>query len=237
MTETRYSGRSRKKALQFFCAFILVFSPVFCLANMQSQIIQLNPPVFKEKDFPTLLEKRYSCRKFKDRALKLDDLGSILWAACGKKYDALTSASRTIPSAGATYPLELYLVVGQNCVDKLNAGIYHYLIDRHALELMKDGDVREGLASACLGQGFIQQAPATLVITAKFMRTTARYGARGEHYVYVEAGHASQNAYLAVYSLGLATVEVGAFSDSQVSQALSLEGDFIPLIIMPVGYP
>jgi SagB-type dehydrogenase family enzyme len=128
-------------------------------------------------------------------------------------------------------------VVGKNSVDKLSAGIYHYSIERHALELVGDADVRAALASACLGQAFIRQAPVSLVITAKFSRTTARYGARGERYVYIEAGHASQNAYLAVYGLGLATVEVGAFSDAQASQVLGLEKDFIPLIIMPIGYP
>jgi SagB-type dehydrogenase family enzyme len=216
---------------------MLLFCPVICIANMQPQLIQLNPPRFQEKDFPVLLEKRYSCRDFTDQTLKLDDLGTILWAAYGKKHDAVTAATRTAPSAGATYPLELYLVVGEKCVDKLNAGLYHYLVDRHALELVKDGDVRAQLARASLTQDFIGCAPVSLVITAKFMRTTARYGARGEHYVYIEAGHACQNTYLAAYSLGLATVEVGAFSDIQVTQALSLERDFIPLVIMPIGYP
>lgn len=236
MIEARHSGRSRKISL-FFCLLLLFFCPNLSIANMQSKLVPLNPPGFLEKDFQALLEKRYSCRDFKNRSLKLDDFSSILWAAYGKKHDAVTEASRTIPSAGATYPLELYLVVGKNSVDELTQGVYHYLIDQHALELVKDGDVRKDLASASLGQGFIHQAPVSLVIAAKFMRTTARYGARGEHYVYLEAGHASQNANLAVYSLGLATVEVGAFSDNQVSRVLGLEKDIVALIIMPIGHP
>jgi SagB-type dehydrogenase family enzyme len=236
MIQPAYSGRSRKIS-PFFCVLLLFFCPVISIANMQPKPIPLSPPAFQEKDFHALLEKRYSCREFKDRSLKLDDLAGILWAACGKKYDALTEASRTIPSAGATYPLELYLVVGKSSVDKLSQGVYHYLIDRHALELVKDRDVRQELASASLGQGFIRQAPVSVVIAAKFIRTTQRYGARGERYVYMEAGHASQNTYLSVYALGLVTVEVGAFSDKQVSEVLGLEKDIVALIIMPVGYP
>lgn len=236
MTEARSSGRG-KKVTQFFCALMLAFYPVVCIAGMQSHLVPLEPPHFQEKDFTALLEKRYSCRNFKTRTLKLDDLGSILWAAYGKKPDCLTGVTRTVPSAGATYPLELYLVVGETSIDKLTSGVYHYLIDRHALELVKDSDLRPELARVCLGQDFIRQAPASLVITAEFIRTTARYGARGQHYVYMEAGHASQNIYLAVNSLGLATVEVGAFSDAGVSQVLSLGRNFVPLIIMPIGYP
>lgn len=227
----------KRIVLVFFSAFLSVFSQAVSIANMQPQTIRLNPPVFKQGDFLTLLEKRYSCRKFKERALKLDDLGSILWAACGKKQDAITQATRTTASAGATYPLELFLVTGKNGVDKLSAGVYHYSIEGHALESVKDVDLRAELASACLGQDFIRQAPVSIVIAAEFSRTTLRYGARGERYVYLEAGHASQNANLAVYGLALATVEVGAFSDARVSEVLGLEKELVPLIIMPVGYP
>jgi len=236
MIQPAYSGRSSLWKV-FFYVFVLTFYPAVSMANTQPQLIQLSPPVFKEKDFQALLKKRYSCRQFKNQSLKLDDLAGILWAACGKKHDAVTQATRTIPSAGATNPLELYLVVGKNSVDKLTPGVYHYLIDRHALELVKNKDVRAELALACLGQDFIRQAPVSLVIAADFMRTCARYAGRGERYVHMEAGHASQNIYLAVYSFGLATVEVGAFVDTQVSQTLGLEGDLAPLIVMPVGYP
>jgi SagB-type dehydrogenase family enzyme len=133
--------------------------------------------------------------------------------------------------------LELYIVVGKNGVDKLKEGVYHYLIDEHALQEIRTGDRRAELSEACLGQGFIQEAPVSLVIAALFSRTTKRYGTRGERYVYMEVGHASQNTYLAVTSLGLGTVEAGAFKDDQVSKALGLEDDIIPLIVMPIGYP
>jgi len=199
--------------------------------------IKLNAPRLKEENLAGLLEKRYSCRDFQKKALSLDEISAVLWATCGKKYDALTQATRTTPSAGATYPLELYLVVGENTADKLKAGVYHYLIEEHALENVKEGDRREELSRACLGQNFILKAPASLVIAAKFQRTTNHYGTRGERYVYLEAGHASQNTYLAVTNLGLATCEVGAFSDDSVKRLLGLDDDCAPLSIMPIGYP
>lgn len=89
-------------------------------ANNKEMKIKLNPPHFKQDvDFEALLEKRFSCRSFQDKGLDLNDIATILWATAGKKYDSLSGASRTIPSAGAIYPIELYLVVGKNAVDKL----------------------------------------------------------------------------------------------------------------------
>lgn len=198
--------------------------------------ISLSPPHFKERDLKAVLERRLSCRDFKSKALNLDDIASILWATSGKKYDSLTGATRTAPSAGATYPLELYVVAGQNSIDKLKPGVYHYLIEEHALELITETDKRMELSRACLGQDFIAQAPISLIIAANFKRTTNRYGTRGERYVYMEAGHASQNTYLSVTNLGLGTVEVGAFSDDSVKQLLRLDKDCTPLIVMPIGY-
>jgi SagB-type dehydrogenase family enzyme len=198
--------------------------------------VRLNPPRFKEVDFKTLLEKRYSCRSFQERSLNLDDIASILWATCGKKYDSLTGATRTIPSAGATYPLEVYIVVGKNSIDKLKEGMYHYLIEEHWLELIKGEDLRTGLTLACLGQDFIKQAPVSLVVAAKPKRTTTRYRGRGDRYINIEVGHACQNAYLAVTNLGMATVEVGAFIDEQVKEVLGLDKDDTPLSVMPIGY-
>ena len=198
--------------------------------------VKLSPPHFKN-NLQVLLEKRYSCRDFRAKALKLEDLSSILWAAGGKKYDATTGATHTVPSAGATYPLELYVAVGQNGVDKLKEGVYHYDIEQHSLKLITEGDKRVALCSACSGQDFIKAAPVSLIIAAQFQRTTGRYGARGEHYVYMEAGHVCQNTYLAVTDLGLGTVEVGAFFDEKVSSALGLAEDYVPLSVMPIGYP
>lgn len=223
------------KIIYAFVIFI-GFSIIISYANEKEMKIKLKSAYFKEESFKSLLEKRYSGRDFQNKVLNLDDIASILWATGGKIYDSVTAATRTIPSAGATYPLELYLIVGEKSVDKLKAGVYHYIIDEHSLELIAEQDKRAELAQACLGQNFIQDAPVSLVIVADSKRTTQRYGRRGERYCIIEAGHACQNAYLAVTCLGLSTVEVGAFFDDQVSQVLNLDKDYAPLCVMPVGY-
>lgn len=222
--------------LKALSVLIILIIPTNIYAGNKNMKIKLNPAQLKEENLAVLLKKRYSCRNFQNKILKIDDIATVLWAACGKKHDSLTGATRTIPSAGATYPLELYVVVGDNCVDKLEAGIYHYLIEDHSLQFITEGDKRKELASACLGQNFIYEAPVSLVITAKFLRTTNLYGARGQRYVYAEVGHASQNTYLAITNLGLATCEVGAFDDDSVRRLLNLDRDCDPLSVMPIGY-
>ncbi|MCM8796096.1 MAG: SagB/ThcOx family dehydrogenase [Candidatus Omnitrophica bacterium] len=206
------------------------------LINAQAMEIKLKPPNFKTENLKNILERRVSCRNFKTKSLSLEIIATVLWATAGKKHDTVTEATRTIPSAGATYPLELYLVVGINGVENLKEGIYHYRIDTHSLEFIQGGDKRSALAAVCLGQSFIEEAPVSLVIAAKFSRTTMRYGKRGERYVYIEAGCASQNTYLAVTTLGLGTVEVGAFSDKSLAETLGLTKDIEPLLVMPIGY-
>jgi SagB-type dehydrogenase family enzyme len=227
-----------KPILKVFFIFILIglLTIKGTAKENEPMKIRLKQPDSKTL-FHALLEKRSSCRDFQDKALSPDDLAQVLWAACGKKLDAVTGATRTIASAGATNPLELYVVVGKNSVLGLKEGLYHYCIDAHALELKNEGDKRQQLAAACLGQHFINSAPVSLIICGQFERTTRRYGDRGKRYVYMEVGHACQNTYLAVTQLGLGTVEVGAFMDEEVCAVLDLEADFVPLSVMPIGYP
>jgi len=131
------------------------------------------------------LAQRRSVRKFKNQPLSLGDIAQILWAAQGITHP---SGYRTAPSAGALYPLEVYLVVGM--VDKLYPGIYQYVPRHHSLILMKEGDFREQLSDGALGQRAILRAPAALVIAAVYERTTGKYRKRGIQYVHMDAGHA-----------------------------------------------
>jgi SagB-type dehydrogenase family enzyme len=149
----------------------------------------------------------------------------LVWAAQGQ--DSKTGF-RTVPSAGATYPLELFAVNKD--------GLFRYLGHDHCLEKLSDKDLRSALASAALGQEFIADAPLTLVFAADFDRTTGRYGRRGIRYVYIEAGHAAQNVHLQAEALGLGSVAVGAFDDDAVSEVLSLPDELKPLYLVVAGY-
>jgi SagB-type dehydrogenase family enzyme len=179
------------------------------------------------------IARRRSLRRYSPQALTLAQLGQVLWACQG-----LTSGQkRAVPSAGATYPLEVHVVVGKGGVEGLEEGIYGYRPEGHALHLLTDGDKRAELATAALNERFLWEAPVDLVVCAIYERTTEHYGNRGERYVHFEVGHLGQNAHLQALALGLGTVMVGAFDDEQVSRVLGLEEDTRPLYIMPVGRP
>ena len=177
------------------------------------------------------IHDRISRRSFKDRSLSLAQAGQLLWSAGGLGAVGAAGVSRAAPSAGATYPLELYLAAGK--VDGLSPGLYHYDYRAHALAVLQQGDLRVELARACLGQEMVAQAPLSIVLVAHYERTTRRYGERGYRYVYMEAGYVSQNIYLQAEALQLGTVAVGAFDDAAVKEILAVKG--APLLIMPVG--
>lgn len=175
------------------------------------------------------LQSRRSVRDFRSKSLRLDEVSQLLWAAQGVTYRRL----RTAPSAGALYPLDVYVVVGR--VEGLEAGAYRYDPQRHTLEIVTAGDLRKRLSRAAFGQEWVHEGAIALVFTAQYEKTVAKYGDRGIRYVHVEAGHAMQNVYLQAESLGLGTVTIGAFSDGSVKEILQLDDEYQPLGIMPVG--
>jgi SagB-type dehydrogenase family enzyme len=177
------------------------------------------------------LASRRSVRDFADAGLSFEDMAQLLWAAQGITH---AEGLRTAPSAGALYPLEVYLVAGR--VATLPAGIYRYDPRRHQLAPTALGDRRPGLAAAALHQTWIADAPAVVVIAAVYRRTDAKYGDRGERYVHIETGHAAENVCLQAVALGLGTTVVGAFSDVGVKRLLGL-GEEQPLLLIPVGKP
>lgn len=172
-----------------------------------------------------VIAARRSHRNFSPQPLTLEQIGQLVWAAQGQDP---TDRYRTAPSAGATYPLELFVVTGE--------GLFHYLPTKHSLDKRFEQDIRTALTSAGWGQNFIEEAPVTLVFAADFARTTRRYGERGIRYVYMEAGHAAQNVHLQAESLGLGSVAVGAFDDDSVSKVLSLPDHLAPIYMVVVGH-
>ena len=202
--------------------------------------IQLPEPVLtSDISVEEALVNRRSIREFKSDALTLDQVSQILWAAYGINEPRsnpafLRGGLRTAPSAGALYPLDIYLVCGN--VEGLQAGIYKYIAEVHGLELVSEGDVRKDLAKAALDQDFLEVAPISIVYVAIFNRTTQKYGKRGrERYVCMDIGHSAQNVYLQTYTLNLGTCAIGAFTDKMVSMVMLLTDREEPLYIMPIG--
>ncbi|MEM3551152.1 MAG: SagB/ThcOx family dehydrogenase [Candidatus Bathyarchaeia archaeon] len=176
------------------------------------------------------LWKRRSIREYADESLTIQEVSQLLWAAQG-----ITDSRgfRTAPSAGALYPLEVYVAVGN--VENLSEGVYKYKPYGHKLVKVLDGDKRGVLAAAALGQAWVKDGAIDIVIAAVYDRTTAKYGDRGIRYVHMEAGHAAQNICLQATAMGLGTVTVGAFYDEEVKSLLSLPENEQPLYILPVG--
>jgi SagB-type dehydrogenase family enzyme len=179
------------------------------------------------------IAKRRSIRDYSKAPLTFQELSQLLWAAQG--VTDLKTGFRAAPSAGATYPLEVYVVIGSEGVSGLEAGIYHYNPLTNELKLIVKGDFRNDLALAALEQRWVKTAPVNIVLAAVYERTTRIYGDRGVRYVHMEAGHVGENIYLQATALGLGTVVVGAFSDELVQKVLNLPKEQKPLYIIPVG--
>jgi len=201
------------------------------LVAQENVIVELPQPVLDgEKSLEQLLQQRRSVRDYSSEALSLSDLGQLLWAAQGVTHPR---GLRTAPSAGALYPLELYVVAGN--VSGLEAGVYHYQIHKHRLVQHLAGDKRQALGQAAYMQTWLSEAPAVFVFSADYKRTSKKYGKRAKRYVQMEVGHAAQNLFLQAEDLGLGSVVVGAFYDDEVAELLQLSSEFVPLALMPVG--
>ena len=176
------------------------------------------------------LHQRRSVRSYSDEPLSLPQISQLLWAAQGVTEPG--RGLRTSPSAGATYPLETYLVVRR--ASDLETGVYRYDPAAHALRQLSDKDQSRKLAAAALGQTSVSEAPVNVVLSARYERTR-RYGDKTERFVHMEAGHASQNLYLQAEALNLATVVIGAFREERVRSLLGMPEEETPLYIQPVG--
>ena len=194
-------------------------------------MITLPAPVLTGKlSVEAALKARKSSRSFGTGGLRLAEVSQLLWAAQGITRQ---NGMRTAPSAGALYPMEVCLVVGE--VDGLEPGVYRYRPQDHSLLTLSMGDKREPLAALALGQSWIAKGAVSLILTGVIERTARKYGDRALRYVLIEAGHVGQNIYLQAAALELGTAMVGAFDDNALQTLLQLNEGEIPVVIMPVG--
>ena len=175
----------------------------------------------------TAIKARRSKRAGWKHSITLFELSQLLWSAQGKTDEA----HRSVPSAGATYPLETF--VSAKNVEGIASGIYKYIPESHALELVDENDATEKIGIACGKYLFVRDAPLCIIIMAECSRTTARFGERGMRYIHMEVGSAYQNIALEAVALGLGTVVIGAFDDEAIKNLIGKE--FEPMCILPVG--
>lgn len=156
---------------------------------------------------------RESRRSFADEPLDERDIAQVLWAAQGVTHTIDGVEMRTAPSAGATYPLTVFLEVHEGGCKTLDAGVYRYVpdADAHSLEKHLEASVRDELVAAAGEQRVVRGAPASIVVTAEYERTTSEYPRHGERYVHMEAGHVAQNVHLICEERDLCSCPVGAW--------------------------
>lgn len=182
------------------------------------------------------LKQRKSIRDFQQKPISKNQLSYLLWASTGIQRIEDGYEFRTAPSAGALYPIETYVIV--NDIRKLEAGVYHYSVRTHQLEQLKQGELRQEIATAALGQEMCARAAAVFVWSAIFERCKWKYGQRAYRYIYLDAGHIAENLALASVSLNLGCCEVGALYDNQVNAILRIDGTEESVLCMAaVGIP
>jgi SagB-type dehydrogenase family enzyme len=216
-----------KAAAGLLTCAVLILAPAVIWGESGMKTVDLPRPKTKGAvSVEEAISKRRSVRSYSSRDISAGDVSQLLWACQG--ITGKSRGLRAAPSAGALYPLEIYIAKKD--------GLFRYIPEGHKLEPISMSDLRGDLAAASYGQGFVRETSIVIVICAIYERVTSKYGERGVMYTHMEAGHAAQNVFLQAVSLGLDSVPVGAFSDKDVSKILGLPSDTKPLYILPVGY-
>ena len=202
----------------------------------ETQNIKLSTKFPRDKiQILKILKNRKSSRLFSTKPITLNELAFLLWASTGVQRKIRNHEFRTVPSAGALYPIETYLIA--NNVDGLDKALYHYNIESHFLEKLKNEDLSQELAQSALEQKMCSNAPVVIIWTAVFSRTKWKYGQRAYRYIYLDAGHIAQNLALSATSIGLGSCQIGAFFDDEINQILDIDGfDESAIYMSVVGY-
>ena len=168
------------------------------------------------------IARRRSMRDFSSQPISLPELSQLLWAIQGITVKARGYDFRAVPSAGALYPIDTYVLV--NRVESISAGIYHYDVEEAQLVLLREGNLGREASQAALGQELAADAGAVFVWTAMVERSKWKYRERAYRYLYMDVGHIGQNFYLAATALGLGCCTIGAFYDEEVDRLIGVDG-------------
>ncbi|WP_129408137.1 SagB/ThcOx family dehydrogenase [Marinitoga lauensis] len=203
-----------------------------------SEFIDLIPPEdisLGKVDLKSVLNNRKSRRVFEDKPLNLEELSYLLYYTQGVKSILKNKVTfRTVPSAGATHPLETYLIIFN--IEGIEKGIYRYIPTIHKLQLLKKGDFSEDVIKATLGQTFIGKSAVVFVWTAIPYRTEWKYSFESHKTIAIDAGHTCQNLYLTAESINCGTCAVAAYDQELMDELIGVDGqDEFVVYLAPVG--
>lgn len=204
-----------------------------CTSDPTQSVIVLPKPDYEGISVEKAIAERRSVREFSSEKITLKELSQILWAAQGITDE---SGKRAAPSAGALYPIELYVV--PNNVENITCGIYHYVPEDHTLVLFREGNFTESVYRSAISQNAVKEAAAVIIFTAVREKTALKYSDSADEYIAMEAGHISENILLESVSLGLGAVPVGGFYDVELDALIGIQGSGeSSLYLNCVGHP
>ncbi len=181
----------------------------------------------KKIDLIKTLKTRETKRNFKKKTMDLEILSDVIY------YSIFNEKSRAYPSAGARYPIELYLAVFN--VKNMKKGIYYINQKTKMIFLLKEGDYQDDIFKISQNQFFTKNASFAIIMTANFERTIEKYGERGYRYVLIDAGHIGQNFCLISEGLKIGCVPVGGFYDNLANKLLNLSDSEQTIYMMFFG--
>lgn len=189
-------------------------------------VVELPPPVSPTMSLAEAVLARHTAHGLRPTEVSLAMLSTLLTFSYGVTRDnentPFSRPFRTVPSAGALFPLELYFQT--RAVDQLTVGLYHFNAMRGNLRRLRNDDLTDDIASAMAQSDVAFDASILLFITAAFERTTFKYGDRGYRFALLEAGHVAQNLDLTATALGLGAMNIGGFYDRDLDAVLGLDG-------------
>ena len=225
----------RSRALRQTDAYLIESNPNALVSTLRSAkrikhlpATKLPPPEFSGSTLGELLCKRRSTQTFASKAITLQQLATILYAAYGVtkrmplKNGVAEQLFRTAPSGGGLFPLDLYAAVHR--VDGLPEAIYYYDSLEHSLVRVYDASPTAVLAEACIYPSAVLTSSVTLLLSASFWRTRFKYRLRAYRFTVLEAGHVAQNALLAAVSIGLGALPLGGFFETDIDRLLKNDG-------------
>ncbi len=190
------------------------------------------PEVTVDAGLERLWASRRSTRRFSETPLPLREVAAAL-RSCRIVDSERTPERRTYPSAGARFPIEIYVAAFR--VESLEQGLYHYKVRTNELETLWPADLDS------LGQSiyspFVQNPPVALILTSVLSRAEVKYGHKGYNFSLLEAGYMAQNIQLACESRGLGSCGVGGYVDDEIARLLDLTEDELPLYVIALGRP
>lgn len=193
--------------------------------------IYLVGSALEESEFKMNPLLRTSRRKFQKSTLTLRDISALVQYSCGINRGAQIDKTgkerirsyRVQPSAGALYPIEMYILL-RDTAEGIRPGLYHYNVKMHALELLNDKQFSDEEFAKIFVDTWETGAAAIIFLTAVFHRTQSKYGERGYRHVLLEAGHIGQNLYLVSDALGLGCCAIGGTRDEEIERLLDIDG-------------